>query len=346
MHHPWIAAIDRAPISDTTRKQYAASLCTFLNFAGGPGNLERLVSRPRESLELLEGQYSNYQTRKSFVAAVKALFKYVPGVGRAYPDAKPAWHDAFKSIDKCILDHVATAEPTHRELVNWVTWEDVLAKQRELATMSYGSTEHLLLSMYSLIEPLRADYGNVKLVRRLLDESTTTGNFASLPPATPRLVLNEYKTSARYGRFERDLPPALVDVIQKSLELHPRDHLFVDESGAPYVRTNSYIKFANRILEKLFAKKFTMRLLRHSFVSGLDFNESTPGELMKHSKNMLHSMTQQQLYRRKIPELRITLAGSQNNPPPRRLPPPQAATHRPHVPTPRKQPTKLTHVWI
>jgi hypothetical protein len=54
-------------------------------------------------------------------------------------------------------------------------------------------------------------------------------------------------------------------------------------------------------LEKLFGKKFTVGLLRHSYISeGIDFTKSLPGELFDAAKHMRHSIAQQHLYRRKV----------------------------------------------
>lgn len=302
-NHPWLLAITRAgDVAESTKKQYLMNLQTLRTLAGSDASLEFVLTHPRDMLRVIIARYSNLQTRKALVAAVKAVFKYVPELNERYGDHKRTWHEAFQQLDRAIFGNVSTAEPSPRELENWVSWKAVQNKLRELSVTSYASTEHLLLSMYSMIEPLRADYGNVKLVRRPVMDDVKEGNFISLPPAQPQLTLNEYKTAGRYGQFRRDLPAALVDVISKSLETNPRQYLFVDESGRPYTNKNSYARFANRLLEKIFKKRFTIRMLRHSFISNIDFNETTPGQLMQHSHNMLHSIAQQQLYRRKVKE--------------------------------------------
>jgi integrase len=144
------------------------------------------------------------------------------------------------------------------------------------------------------MEPVRADYGNVALVDRPLPG----GNYIVMPTHT--LVLNEYKTKTKYGTFHRNVPQELMDIIRLSLQRHPRQYLFVDESGRPYELQNSYTKFANRLLKNIFGKSVTISLLRHSFISGIDFNRTTPAQLMEISHNMMHSMVMQQLYRRQV----------------------------------------------
>lgn len=301
--HPWMTFIEQAAgVAPSTKKLYLTNLRSLLALYGTNANLERVIQQPKETFALLSRKYDNMQTRKALVAAVKALFKYVPNMSVKYPEAQAAWHEIFKTLDHTIFNTVATAEPTQRERENWVPWEKVLEKRDSLARMEYGSVKHLLLSMYTMIEPLRGDYGNVRLFYGSSQVQPEEKNYIILPPGTPELVLNEYKTSEKYGEFRRSLPIDLVKIILRSLAVDPRNHLFVDDFGRPYEKKNSFVKFTNRVLHKIFGKNFTIRMLRHSFISSLDFNERTPAELIKHSHNMLHSVAQQQLYRRKVDE--------------------------------------------
>ena len=57
-----------------------------------------------------------------------------------------------------------SAELTERERVSWVDWSEVVAAERELRETEYASWDHLMLAMYSLIEPVRQNFGNVALL--------------------------------------------------------------------------------------------------------------------------------------------------------------------------------------
>lgn len=308
MDHPWVVAIQGAPLSERSKEQYVRNL-EKLRELSGDRSLETIIAHPKAMKQRIEHAYDNMQTRKALVAAIRAIFKYNDSVKDAYPEQYESWTKIGQDLDKHILDRVGTAQPTERELVNWVNWSDVLKKQRELSTVEYGSTDHLLLSMYTLMEPMRSDFGNLKVY--LEDHQpylgTTDENYIVLSsyPGKSRIILNEFKTKKRYGTFSRPIPDELVRIIVRSLELNPREYVFVNDAGEPYTKKNSYTKFTNRILERLFQKKFTISLLRHSFISGIDFNQATPGQLMQYSKNMMHSMGMQQLYRRRIPEVRV-----------------------------------------
>jgi hypothetical protein len=65
------------------------------------------------------------------------------------------------------------------------------------------------------------------------------------------------------------------------------------------MKKNSFTKWTNRSLARIFeGKRVTVNTLRHSYISNLDFNAKTPGDLMRSAKMMGHSVNQQQLYRR------------------------------------------------
>lgn len=301
--HPYFQALVNAPISKPSKRQYIRNLMTLRKISRNKP-LEEIVINPKPMIQRIRRMYANHQTRKAFACAIKAVFKYVPDLKCQYNDEWARWHSFYADSDKTITDRIMAAEPTEREKENWVRWTDVLAKEHELSAIEFGSNDHLLLAMYSLIEPLRQDFGTVAIVYgKHRDDDERAGNFVVIPltgPAT--LVLNNYKTQKVYGTYRRQLPETLSDIIRTNLKKYPRSHLFVDSSGKPYVKSNSFTRFSNRVLERLFHKKFTVSMMRHSYISNINFNESTPSELFEKSKNMAHSIAQQQLYRRKVPD--------------------------------------------
>jgi hypothetical protein len=287
-------------LSAQSKKSYAHRLYTLRKLMadanGAMPPLSWIVCNPDEVLPKLRRAYGNIRSRMALLAAVKALFKHIPGLKESRPECFVKWDKTFSKIAEVDKQNVMSAEPTDRERTNWVTWPEVLAAERALATSEYGSVNHLLLAMYCLVEPLRQNFGDVRLCRR--DIGCKDKNFLVL--TTGKLVLNDYKTSKKYGRFERQLPPELMNVIEASLRQHPRTHLFVNTRGEPYLKQNSFTWFSNSTLEKIFGKKFTVSLMRHSFISNLDFNAEVPAALFEKAKNMTHSLAQQQMYRRKV----------------------------------------------
>jgi len=315
LKHAWVASIKEATLSEMTKSQYVRQLVKLTELAGGR-SLGTIITHPKAMKSRINKAHVNMQTRKALISAVRALFKYNPPLQTQYPDENKEWQEIARDVSDAILKRVATAQPTEREVLNWVPWQDVMKKQHELAKTSYGSVEHLTLSMYTLMEPMRSDFGQLKIYvdTKPSPENSENSIYLSPHPGNSTITLHHYKTSTKYGTFRRNIPDDLVNVLLKSLELHPREYVFVQEDGiSPYRVRNTYTKFVNRILESIFKKRMTVSLLRHSFISGLDFNEKTPGELMKHSDNMMHSIAMQQLYRRKVPSLNVVKTGTDDD---------------------------------
>ena len=332
MVHPYFQAIVDADISKSSKRLYIRQLIQMTKATGR--TLEQLLQRPRSSYVVISEKYPNIQTRRTVLVAIKSVFKHVPELQGQHPKAYKKWHTYFKELDTQVTARIMKAEPTDRERANWVHWKDVVAKEKELAATSYGSQDHLLLAMYVLMEPGRQEYNAVYIVDKKPGDMTR-GNFIILPendqlPAT--MVLNDYKTAKTYSTYQRELPAPLTAVIRESLRQRPRKHLFTKEDGTPYLKRNSFSKYSNRTLERFFGRKFTVGLLRHSFISeGINFSDSLPGELFDAAKHMRHSIAQQQLYRRKVdpvPQPTVILADTAPKP----FPPPPLLVKKTFVP--------------
>lgn len=184
-------------------------------------------------------------------------------------------------------------------------WEDIVKKELELRKTSYGSFEHLVLAMYTLLGgpgritgcPLRSDFAHVKLCQK---EPPVMNEESYLNMYEGKLVIKDHKTSGTYGALIREVPRELLKIIEESVKMEPRDYLFVDSVHHQPYKKNSFTKQVNRTLQYLFGKPLTIRLLRQSFISSLNFSELTPGEIRRVSKNMAHSVGMQQGYRRRF----------------------------------------------
>lgn len=303
------AIVKSESLSNSSKTQYLEKLATLTKLVGN--TVDYILENPSKVIPLIRRRYQAAPTQRAFVASIKALFHHNPHLKEALPDQWQEYTEYQNELSQVVTQRYMSAEPTEKERRNWVTWPDVLAKERELANLEFGSYDHLLLAMYCLIEPLRQDYGALRIiVDKSPPEGSTTNYLQIAKDGTwGNIILNSYKTSKKYGKFERPLPPTLLGIIKASLLAYPRAYLFVDEHGQPYRISNSFTQFSNRTLKRLFGKNFTVSLMRHSHISNIDFNASTPGELFAKSKNMAHSIGMQQLYRRKVdplPPLTVT----------------------------------------
>ena len=292
-------------VSASTKKQYINQVKKWMKLST-TDSVEHIITTHDACIRLLDTFQQSDHSKKLMVAAICALIKHNDVFRNRYRTAGLAWSATLKKMNKSQFDRDASLEPTQREIVNWVEWSDVLKKERELAEHAFGSDEHLVLALYTHLDPMRADFGHVRIAidkknAKQYDSARDNHLYLTHKPGKSFIVLHTYKTAKSYGRFARYIPDGLARIIAANLDSNPREWLVVDVIGRPYANRNSFVKFTNRILECIFEKKFTIRLLRHSRISAIDFNSTTPKELLRIGKNMQHSIGMQQMYRKKIP---------------------------------------------
>jgi hypothetical protein len=305
-------------LSKTSRDQYRRQLEKWLRLSGET-SLHGVIKDPVGKIALLDRMGMSLSSKKLLIVSICSLLRHNEELSLRYSAEKIVWAEELSKLNKTQFDGTSTLEPTEREVVNWVKWSDVLNKEMFLRKTEYASDRHLILSMYCLIEPCRGDFGTMRVVidkkdAEKYDKRGENFIFLTATPGASYMVMHQYKTKRSYGRYFRYLPDVLVRIVAKNMEHNPREFLIVDTNGQPYVKKNSFIKYVNRVLEDLFQRNFTIRLLRHSCVSSIDFNTARPADLFRISKNMQHSIGMQQLYRRNVPEVGVKLEKSVEKP--------------------------------
>ena len=292
--------LEATTLTDSSKAQYLEKLSTVTKLTKQP--LEWVLDHPDEVQAVIAQHYTSPLTQRSIIAAIKAVFHYNDDIKAS----KQAQYNKFTEFQSSasleISNRYMAAEPSEKERRNWVPWPEVVAKEQQLAAREYASPDHLLLAMYCLIEPLRQDYGALRIMVDRMPAADAVGNYLAIARdgSWGKLILTEYKTAKKYGTYTRDLPPSLLRIIKASLIANPRAYLFMDERGKPYKLTNSFTQYSNRTLKRIFGKACTVSTMRHSHISNIDFNASTPGDLFRKSKHMAHSIATQQLYRRTV----------------------------------------------
>lgn len=172
-----------------------------------------------------------------------------------------------------------------------LTFQDIITKRDELPV---GSFERLLLSFYTYIPPVRADYFATQIVN--FREKPSEQNFIRhITPEISISVLRDFKTKKAFKRIENTLPKELHTELMESLRIYPRNYLFVNSSGKPFKR-NSFCIWSKRVLNRLFKTEFTLVMLRHLYISSLNFNKLTTEELIEIGNKMGHSIHTQRDY--------------------------------------------------
>jgi hypothetical protein len=260
-------------------------------------NVYWIITHPTEVLEWILKKSEILSTQKSYIIAVLAVYKHNDGLKTVQNDNYKKWFEKFSEIDQAITEHYKKNEPSERQLNGFVEFHEIVKKRDSLEE---GSMDKLLLSFYSYIKPLRADFNAVYIYTNTLpiDEKDQEKNYIIFDTDNKvYLVLHEFKTQRTHTNFKKELPSELVKELKLSLQKKPRDWLFIDKFGKHYKAANSYTRWANRTFERLFGKPLTITLIRHSYISSLDQNVLTTAEKDEIAKEMAHSRGMQELYR-------------------------------------------------
>jgi hypothetical protein len=105
----------------------------------------------------------------------------------------------------------------------------------------------------------RNDFSDMEIVETKEDADNDKQNYYIKD--TNKFILNEYKTSKKYGRIEFDAPKEAIPLIEKNT-----DYVFEDANGVA-MRENTIQHKITRMFEKLTDKKITINTIRRSFAN-------------------------------------------------------------------------------
>lgn len=149
--------------------------------------------------------------------------------------------------------------------------EELISIMRNINMTDYKSTMiKLLLAMYTINPPLRNDYYNVKINDSVNSSNLKTDcrdhkcdlNYIDLK----KKILNVYCTKSK--KYQKVLLcDELIDIINESLIVLPRDYLFTKKNGDNFSSAASLsVSLLNLLKEFMNDKHFSFNTFRHAYV--------------------------------------------------------------------------------
>ena len=203
---------------------------------------------------------------------------------------------------------------TESQEKNWVEWPDYLAMVSEMKTdlaALAGKSEakdwtwretlryqdYVIALLYSHY-PLRNDFGDVEIVSKSAFNNTTTEerekqNYLIKEQAKMSLVLNEYKTSKKYGEKTISIDPEIRKVLILWFKHNRSGFLLADKKGNA-LGSNGITKSLAKVGLQRLQKRLGSSLLRHSYLSHKYANDTQEKE--KDADLMMHSVAMQDGY--------------------------------------------------
>lgn len=265
-------------------------------------SLACILSFPEHSMNALnQSLRSNTpSTKHVFIVAIMSYLRHLPQNithmnAEQIQTLRNTWNQILKDNDKPIIERRLQNTPTDLQLkkggVN-LTFQQIIQARDSLP---HGSIEKLLISFYTMIPPVRADYYNTHIVHN--NEPPTEPNFIRILPQSVTLTLTEFKTSSSFKEIHHTLPSELRNELLASLQSHPRTRLFLNAKLEPFTR-NSYVLWSRRLLTKIFKTDFTLVFFRHAYVSHVLTRPSlTDQDVLNISRAMGHSPEMFRAYR-------------------------------------------------
>ena len=199
---------------------------------------------------------------------------------------------------------------TEREQKTFLIWEDILKVYdkmlQTLDTNDYNNfLEFVIISLYVLHPPARADYANMKVfIADSLIPQNYDENYCVLQ-TNPRFVFNKYKTSKKKGQQIIEIDDTLHNILLDWMELNKSDYLL-----SSFIKSkNEYKPFTEGtlcrritlIFEKYANTPATINTLRHSHISYMNKHEVHNHENRVDCANkMMHSLSMADKYRRMV----------------------------------------------
>jgi hypothetical protein len=273
-------------------------------------NILYIILFPAHSLLLLEkylkqkdidspmGKNKSYSKTNlhSYISAVLAVFKHSPQYINDIPEMfiyHRIWLRILSDNETDILIRRGQNKPTELQQAregHKLTLNDLVNKQNQ---SDINIIDKLLLAMYTLIPPVRADYYATHIIKE--GETPKTDNYIILKKDSAELIIRKYKTSRKHGEIRHPtLPNELYTIIINSLDKYPRQYLF-EKNGIPFT-PNGFSKWSSTTLQKLFSVELTLTMIRHIYVSSLDLSKMTVEEKKNIGKLMGHTIGVQAEY--------------------------------------------------
>jgi hypothetical protein len=284
-----LGAFEETTLSTTTKLLYAKKLAHWISFSPKK-TLYSIIEDPDTAMKALAATKDIKHTPTNHHLYISALVAYLTHIHPLDPPRLEKWKEIQKGNWKPISDHYERNEPTELQKEKMMDFKAIEEARDQLEV---GSMERLLLTFYTKVEPLRADYYATEIVPE--GEDSKEENYITLGPSGAKLIVNDFKTKRKYDRIENDLDEEVLDELIASLKMYPRDYLFATEGNKPYTR-KLFSNWACRVLSRVLEHPMTLTVLRHMYITQ-KIKEKTPvGELVEIAKKMGHSRNMQRVY--------------------------------------------------
>jgi hypothetical protein len=274
------------PYSENTEKRYKIALKKL-----GDAGFTDFDKDAENVVKYLLLTYDKYNTRKSFLSAIFSTYEDRSKIPKVLKDAI---NEEFK-LQKQKED---SQELTPEQEENYLPWKEIVNAHKKLKDKKDKTDvewfEYLVMSLYTLTSPVRADYSEMlvkKNVRANAKKTADKNIFVNI--TKPYFLFSDYKTSKTYGTVKVPIPKALATVITEWFEHIGRvpEYILGDKYN-PVV----FATFIRNMYKKHTGKSVGINLLRHAYITEYLPTLKTIKQKTEVARRMMHSKETQETY--------------------------------------------------
>lgn len=272
------------------------------------------------------GRPITLETMRTYYVTLNSVAGHVDFVKAT---AKQFWQSRQDEYNKKAHDERAKNRILEKHQGNPPKWADLKDLSKDFTGTARYNSNHLLVSLYTLIAPRRGEYRTLYyLDKKPLDATLKTRprkatndirDSNRIPwnciypndDGTYNMILRDYKTNQTYDVYEKTLPADLSKIIKGFIEKQDL------KNDMPFFRTNREPRDTGEpfrvIKENNWTKKITSAFalkydkhsiaideLRHAYINSLKLNDMTTAQKEAIALDMGHSTKYQDLYRQYI----------------------------------------------
>jgi len=262
--------------------------------------LRKAFGLPDDDIEFLKDSQRVIdwiESSKYAVNSKKAIYIAIVGTLKAQEgyDLTP-YRSKMDGYNKEVIASYETQTLSALEETKYLPWTQILdavEKARVAVEDVWTLQEYVILALYTLMPPVRLDYGEMKVVP--VEPADPVGNYL-VWSKKPYFYFSDYKTFKVYGVMKIELCAALVKVLEEWLA-YPDQYLLVDRSGSP-LGAVALGQLIISTFQKHCGKKVGVSMLRHSYISYIRAKELPIKKSDALAHQMMHSPKMSMIYRK------------------------------------------------
>ena len=306
-------------LNDKTKKTYQIRLAEIKKFMNNE-TLDYIIHNPIEYWEKMNihcdsrpGRLGSSKIgiskRDGLTKAIYSLFNNNPDLKDKEETLFKKWQEISLNTQNIIQNQQDSNEASERQKKAYVSLEFIKDQRDKLP---HGTQDRLLLSMYTMIPPVRNNYWHMriynskeeydkewtsKIKNDKLEKEQGEENFLLLKENI--IYLQTYKTRKKYGIIEINIPEELKAEILISLEKKPRKYLFTNFRNKEFITSDAFSKFSAIVLRSYLGNKdISLTTIRHIYLIDAEnkLKDMTVNERKEISNTMAHSLETQLRY--------------------------------------------------